>query len=79
MKFKIYNDILIYPILFDILLLSKNKQREIKMIIFCIIILLWLTEGILGIIHSKDNRFNWEMLVFLMIIPMIPIVAGLLL
>jgi hypothetical protein len=49
------------------------------MVIFCIIIFLWLTEGILGIIHSKDNRFNWEMLVFLIIIPMIPIAAGLLL
>ena len=45
---------------------------------FVLIILVWLFMGFLGIIQNarKDsNRINYEMIVFFLFVPFIPIVA----
>jgi len=45
------------------------------MIIFLIIVCLWLTIGIIGIINSKKNRIDFEMMIFLAFSIFIPILA----
>ena len=47
----------------------------IKMIIFCVVIFIWLFVGFLGGLHSKENRVNYEMLIFMAFTPFIPLIA----
>lgn len=46
-----------------------------KQIFFCIIIILWLFIGVLGGLHAKENRVNYEMLFFMSFAPFIPLIA----
>lgn len=44
-------------------------------IIFVIGILIWFFIGFLGGLHAKENRINYEMIVFMALAPFIPIFA----
>lgn len=44
-------------------------------IIFCIIILVWCLIGFKGLLNVKANRVNYEMIIFIVFTPFIPIVA----
>lgn len=45
------------------------------MTIFIIIIFSWLFIGLRGIAKCKENKTNWEMLIFLLFVPFIPFLA----
>lgn len=44
-------------------------------IIFVIGILIWCFIGFLGVLHTKDDRVNYEMIIFMMIAPFTPLFA----
>ena len=44
-------------------------------IIFVIGILIWCFIGFLGGLHAKENRVNYEMIIFIALAPFIPIFA----
>lgn len=44
-------------------------------IIFVISILVWCFIGFLGCLHAKENRINYEMIVFITLAPFISILA----
>lgn len=46
-----------------------------KEIIFVIGIFVWCFIGFLSIMHSKDNRVNYEMIIFMALVPFIPLFA----
>lgn len=46
-----------------------------KMILFIIIITLWLIIGIIGAGQAKENRISWEMIIFITLVPFIPLIA----
>ena len=46
-----------------------------KEIIFVIGIFVWNFIGFLGIMHCKDNRINYEMIIFMALVPFIPLFA----
>lgn len=50
---------------------------QIKMIAFIIIITFWVIIGSVGVIRAKENRINWEMMIFITFVPFIPIIAKL--
>lgn len=47
------------------------------MIIFALFLIIWACIGLLGIIKCKTNRINYEMLIFLAVAPIIPLIAKL--
>ena len=47
----------------------------VGMIIFCVVIFVWFFVGFLGGLHCKENRVNYEMLIFMAFAPFIPLVA----
>lgn len=44
-------------------------------VIFVLIIIVWLFVGFLGNLHCKENRVNYEMIVFMLFVPFIPLIA----
>lgn len=46
-----------------------------KEIIFVIVILVWCFIGFLGGMNAKDNRVNYEMIIFMVLAPFIPLLA----
>lgn len=44
--------------------------------VFVLIIILWGCLGVLGITAPK-NRVNWELICFLAVVPLLPIIARL--
>lgn len=44
-------------------------------VIFVLIIVVWLFVGSLGVLHCKENRVNYEMIVFMLFVPFIPLIA----
>ena len=44
-------------------------------LVFCFIVLIWLFVGFLGNLHCKENRVNYEMIVFMLFFPFIPFIA----
>ena len=49
----------------------------IKMIIFVISMMFWVLIGVIGVLRAKENRINWEMLIFIIFVPLIPIITKL--
>ena len=47
----------------------------VGMIIFCVIIFIWCFVGFLGGLHCKENRVNYELLIFMAFVPFIPLIA----
>ena len=45
------------------------------MILFGLFLLIWFGLGFLGIMHCKDSKVNWHMLIFMALVPFIPLVA----
>ena len=46
-----------------------------KEIIFVIGILVWCFIGFLAGLHAKDNRVNYELIIFMALVPFIPLFA----
>ena len=44
-------------------------------IIFILIVAVWLFVGILGGLHCKEKRVNYEMIVFVSLAPFLPLIA----
>ena len=47
----------------------------IKFYIFLAYLIMWLTFGIFGELKAKDNRTNWELSLFILLLPTIAIFA----
>lgn len=47
----------------------------LKRIIFCIIVALWLSIGIIGSLRSREFRINWEMIFFISFSCFMPIIG----
>jgi hypothetical protein len=44
-------------------------------VIFVLIIVAWLFIGFLSNLHCKENRVNYELIVFVLFVPFIPLLA----
>jgi hypothetical protein len=44
-------------------------------LVFCLIILVWLFVGFLGLLHCKKNRVNYEMIAFVLFSLFVPLIA----
>jgi hypothetical protein len=53
----------------------KRGDKKMGEIIFVIGILIWCFIGFLGGLHAKENRVNYEMIVFMVLALFIPIFA----
>lgn len=43
-------------------------------VLFALIMVVWLICGFRGIIHCRKNGVNWEMIIFMVIFPFLPLI-----